>query len=292
MELQTFIDELNNLASKKSSDFSKLEGFISEFYSTKPLPITSLNSHFLIRASKNSPGEVFKNIKRCSYNPNVEGIPLQRCNYPEQQVFYASVPSDSPEISNVAAPILEVMLNDVKDENVNRVYFTMSRWQLNRKLNVIFLPMTETFTGKNLLLDSAKNNFKSLLDISFSADYNDAKKYFLESYLYISQCMGSFNNREINYKITASFTNAIFKLLAKENHHIDGMIYPSANTLGAGTNAVLKKEIIDDKVLVCDNVVMYAMLRNPSNPKDIHYPQVSNVVVPDEMGDFSFSYIR
>ena len=81
------------------------------------------------------------------------------------------------------------------------------------------------------------------------------------------------------------------KFAAAKSINIDAVFYPGANTLGAGINTVVKKELIDSGILECDYVQMYAMQRDPADFMNATFPTVSNGVVPDVNGDFKFSYI-
>lgn len=66
------------------------------------------------------------------------------------------------------------------------------------------------------------------------------------------------------------------------------MLYSSANTLSHGLNIVLRKEVIDDQSLVCDYLQMYDFKRDTSNLKDITFDIISEGVIPDANGNFSF----
>mgnify|MGYP001627498427 CR=1 FL=1 len=291
MKIEEFKKEVYTLAKNNANELQVIEDFMLNFYKTKPLPVATLSPDFLIRCSKNESGEVFRNVSRCSYNPNPKKIFLQRCNYPEQQVFYASVPSESKYINNVGSAIMEVMAEQIKQNDNSRSYLTLSRWKLKRKINVYIFPFGINVEERNISLHFASQNFENIINSLFESQYDDAKVYFLDSLKFISECLSEMENKEMNYRITSAFFNSMMKLAVQRNIKLEGMVYPSANTLAAGTNVVLDKELIDDKMVFCDQIVMYAMRPNPADFKSINFVDVSDSVTPDQNGDFRFKYI-
>src|SRR5665647_1583883 len=100
MELSLFKNELFKRATDVSVPLLEIEEYICNYYKTKLIPYVSSNPKYLMRCSLNEPNKVFENVSRCSYNPKTEGILLQRCNYPGQQVFYSCIPSESKETNS------------------------------------------------------------------------------------------------------------------------------------------------------------------------------------------------
>lgn len=72
---------------------------------------------------------------------------------------------------------------------------------------------------------------------------------------------------------------------------MDGVMYPSANTEGAGINRALKKEFVDKKILSCEIAMMFSVQRNPSKHKDITVVPASREVRVDDDGSIYFSNI-
>jgi hypothetical protein len=68
----------------------------------------------------------------------------------------------------------------------------------------------------------------------------------------------------------------------------DGLLYPSANTEGAGINLAIYKELIDQKILKCDVVTMYMMNRDPFNAKHLVALPISNNSLVGTNGNLYF----
>lgn len=98
------INQVRNLllamANDKRVSPEFIQNFINKLLLYKPIPTIVFKFSFVVRCSPNNIGlgEVFQNVSRCSYNPKIDYIPLQRCNYPKQQVFYAAVTSDAIDV--------------------------------------------------------------------------------------------------------------------------------------------------------------------------------------------------
>lgn len=94
MDVNDFKNKLIDMAGDPDFPIVKIEKFIHDFFKYKPLPIANYMFDSVTRASVNGANEIFKSISRCSYNPSPENIPLMRCNYAMQQVFYAAIPTE------------------------------------------------------------------------------------------------------------------------------------------------------------------------------------------------------
>lgn len=87
MKFNGFRNRLEELAWKNENNQHQIQALITKYYKYKVIPRFVSIQKFVVRCSSNKHGEIFRNIARCSYNPNSETIPLQSCNYPKQQVF-------------------------------------------------------------------------------------------------------------------------------------------------------------------------------------------------------------
>jgi hypothetical protein len=106
---------------------------------------------FVVRASINNPSEVFNKISRCSYPPDClrDKIKIQRANYPGQQVFYCTVPLRDGFAGSQATCVLETAAEYIEDENLDRFYLTISRWDCKRPLNLWVLPFCKEACENN-----------------------------------------------------------------------------------------------------------------------------------------------
>lgn len=286
MELQAFKDRLLSLAYDKVTSVYEIEKFIYNFYKTKPLIISAYNPEFLARCSKNEEGEIFLHVNRCSYKPTPVGIPLQRCNYENQQVFYASAPVNSEFTNVVTSATLEVLFQSIRTTDIDNVEMTISRWKLNRPLNLFIFPFSSFVIDRNPQLYKTSLDIESYIRSCFDITYKEAVDYFIDSLKFMSECLSTLDDKEAMYKITAAFYNAVMKIKYLNNIICDGMLYPASNSESAGINIVLKKEVIDENALEVDYVIMQNMKRSLHDKKDITFDTCSRGVIPNENGFF------
>ena len=255
-------------------------------------PVRNINYPFVVRSSPNNTGEIFSNISRCSYNPFVESIPLQRCNYRSQQVFYGAIPANMKNIDAGMTALLETSIDYAENINNRSKHFTLSRWVLQRPLKVFVLPFSQQSAKNNNDFEEMNKIFDSLLLQTFpNQETYQYYKGFLE---YMSEifCKGvDKTEKDKYYKISAAFYNELMDMSKSEGKDIDGLIYPSANSKSEGMNIALKKELIDEKQLVCDHTIMFIMLRNPNRSNDIWFPLASSPSEPDSNGNIEFKNI-
>ena len=133
-----------------------------------PISVVSLPYTKLVRCSYNKTGEmkseVFSTVSRLSYNPFIESIPLQRCNYEHQQIFYAAAGLDNAEVSMLSTSILEVCLEHIKNEDMNTHYMTLSRWVINNPLHVVVLPYSPESIRTNPEFKFLSEHFESYIE--------------------------------------------------------------------------------------------------------------------------------
>lgn len=291
MEVSEFRTRLTALANDPVVKLDTIEDFIYDFFSTKPLPRVDSLHKFVVRASLTDHGKPFSNVSRCSYNPIADSITLQRCNYPGQQIFYAALPSKDDYIDAANVAILEVAMKYIKQEDIKEHFLTISRWGLKRKLRVAMLPFVKKYSTFNKDLSDSVQLYLNIFRQSFAPQYQYAVDYFIESL----ECMSDYlcevesstcESRELIYRITAPFVNAVWRYSNINHHGLEGLVYASANTHARGQNIVIKKELVDSGIVFCDYVQMFKFSRDWNNPKSITFDAISNGVEPDEAGNF------
>jgi hypothetical protein len=296
------------MAADKNVSPTQIQNFFEIFLIGKPLPILGIRYPFLVRCNSNayssnaaSDDVVFKNLGRCSYNPNCNNITLQRCNYETQQVFYAAVPARTNIVSADMTALLETTMNYVKDKNIKRWYFTLSKWNPNRLLNVFVLPFSKRACKRNGDFKTMQSEFDKILNQICGSDKN-LYFYFKDFLEFMSNVFCKKNKKEIYYKISSAFFNAIIAFADKGKNHyfnfsppkdyqIDGIIYPSANSKAEGMNICLKKEVIDNSNVEFEFAIMYAMQRSPNNQKSIYYSPASREAFPTLNGNLNWKHI-
>lgn len=293
-DIDTIKKRLTKAAFDKSFTAKKCERLIEKLCIKKPMLFLTIDYKTLARSSYNinseNLSEVFSKVGRLSYNPNIKNIKLQRCNYPKQQVFYGAVGYDHEFASMLATSVLEVCFEYVKQTDVDYHYMTVSRWQITKPLNVFVLPYAPKSNLKNPEFKSASEHFDTFLP-SLAKDLNVTVEY-IKSYLeFISEIFCKQEDKANWYKISSAYFNYLMKYAAFQNVRLDGLLYPSANTDGAGINIVLKKDVIDNAVVYADKAIMYKAHRNPNNPKHFNFTHASNEVDINSEGSFCFTNI-
>lgn len=283
MKFTEFRDNLLNLASDENIELRQIQAFITRYFKKMAIPHLESLLKFVVRCSMNKLGEVFKNISRCSYNPNIKDIKLQRCNYPEQQVFYCSMYTDSDFASSSLTCIVETAWEHIEDLSLSRTYCTLSRWQCNRPLQLWALPFSDRSCKKNRDFEKIRKNMTKIIK-----EEHKGSDDIIKSLEFISDIFAEKNNKKINYKISSSFYNALCYFERYKNFKLDGLLYPSANTEGAGINIAIKKELIDNKTLWCDVATMYSLQRSPNDPKNISAMPASKNAWTNDEGDLNF----
>lgn len=109
----------------------KCERLLQKILVKKPMLFLTAEYRILARCSYNrhdqKVSEVFNNVERLSYNPNIADIKLQRCNYPKQQAFYGAIGLDHKETTMMSTALLEICLEYIKKDDVSKHYMTLSR---------------------------------------------------------------------------------------------------------------------------------------------------------------------
>ena len=139
---------------------------------------------------------------------------------------------------------------------------------------------------KNPEYKRISDNFSKLLS------HNDLMSTeTLESIRFFGDMFCKTENKLIAYKITSAFYNYLQGIDRETNWTQMGCL-SSANTDGAGLNLVLKKDLVDNRILKCTNVVMWAIKRAQNDSKHLNVFPITDAVVPDDKGNFHFPSIR
>lgn len=256
-----------NLASDRSISVFEIETFLRKFFVGKPLPIVGILYKNYCRCSLNSKEEIFETVNRCSFNPKIEEINLQRCNYKKQQVFYAAVPTKA-KINCTGTAITEVSWEHISDKFLDYYFLTLSRWVTKRPLKVFCFPDIKN-------QESQKINLEEEIKKTGTLNQQDIP-YFLSVLKLFREILGIKEHKKTWYKVSSAFYNCVMGLASDENQTMDGMIYSSANSERLGTNIVLNKVLIDDYTIYCDYVQMWIAHRH-SDPTHIAFWPVSDM---------------
>lgn len=274
--------QIELLASKPENNLRDIQALISKYFKRTGTIEFDCRNMYVVRASRNMKGEVFKNVQRCSYNPNSDSIPLQRCNYPSQTVFYCSMYTESYNAFTSLTCIMETAMDEIKNRKIKKSYYTLSRWDLDRPLKLWVLPFSKLSHKQN-------KDFKLMSDELIQAlRKHDNRKEIISSFKYMSEVFCKRNNKKRFYKISSAFFNYLLYSQKLSGNYCDGLVYPSANTERAGMNVVLKKELVDDQILRCTAGTIYSLTRKSENEKNLTIVPCSETSFPDIDGNFSF----
>jgi hypothetical protein len=283
MNFTQFKEQIETLAKSSENNLRNIQALITKYY--KRIGIIEFDSAnmYVVRASRNDKQEVFKSIERCSYNPNFDSIPLQRCNYPSQPVFYCSMYTESDNASTSFTCIMETAFDEIRNYKISKSYYTLSRWDLTRPLKLWVLPFSKLSHKQN-------KDFKFMSnELMQSLEKHENKIEIISSFKYMSEVFCKRNNKKIYYKISSAFFNYLLFSQKVSMRYCDGLAYPSANTERAGMNVALKRELVDEKILQCSSGTIFSLTRNSENNNKIRVLPCSETSIPDLLGKFSFN---
>lgn len=289
---EEYIQYLEHLMSNESLSCEDIKLDIRFLITQTPVSFQQIPFSFIVRTSVLGINEACSNISRCTYNPDSRGIPLQRCNYAEQQVFYGSVPGGMKNLGDAAqSSFMETCFDRIKeDPSFSDRFIVSTKWTLKKAPLLWVLPFHVGSIELNENFDFLFRNFDTYLqdNSQTTSQYLDLKR----KVEYLSGLYCKNENKKVAYKITATFHNELRDLFnAKMEDKIDGLIYPSANTGGEGMNMVLNKEFIANENIVCDLAVLYHYRRNETNARDISFFPVAEAI-PTSSGELSFEPLK
>lgn len=110
------------------------------------------------------------------------------------------------------------------------------------------MPFSSSSLSKNPEFKKAAENFDDLI-ANVAKDLNVSINY-IKTYLEFISDIFCIREHKVNYyKISSAYVNYILNYAAAMNKRIDGIIYPSANTEGAGMNMVVNPDLIDKGII-------------------------------------------
>lgn len=287
MDLELFKDKILAAAFDDADKQRDIEALIKEYFIGKPIPMIPISPQYLGRCRYNRDSKIFKNVSELSYNPKIEEIYLQRCNYAGQQIFYGALPTKSKNASLLSTAVVEVCMEYIKQDDLNEHMLTLSRWQIQRPLNIFILPYSKESHLQNEDFKELKDQYDAVL-ANINKDGGTKGENFIKALEFISDIFCTTEDKEKYYKISAAFFNFYMNAATMQNVQIDGLVYPSANTEAAGINIALKKEIIDNEDLYCDKTIMYKGRRLYDKPRHFYFEGASNEIDVNGNKDFQF----
>jgi hypothetical protein len=283
-----FKQQIFELAEDSTVDQRKIQALITSYFKNKAIPYIESFQMFVVRCGINDPGEVYRNIERCSYCPDKykDRLGLQRATYEEQQAFYCSLPTDSDYASSSSTCITETAWEHIRDLSADRSYCTLSRWGNKRPLKLWVLPFSDESCRRNRDFERLRGDFLPLV-----SKYAQDEPGSAEALEFISDAFCERENKKVWYRVTAGFYNALLFFEKITGRVLDGLMYPSANTDKAGINLVLKKELVDNGLLSLEVAMMYSIQRHRNYPKQLTIGPASSEAYPEKDGTLRFPVI-
>lgn len=279
----TFDQQIINLAKDKNYPITSIESLLYEYYRNHQFLRNNSFYPYCVRSRIKKGNEIINDIKNVSYNTDKTSIKLARCNYDEQQVFYASVPVSDIYTKTLESSLWEIAEEHIINEEIQKFEAVTSIWEFINPLNLYIFPFSSLAQIFSPFFKKIQSTHIKELEAKFS--FQDKHK-ILQDFAFISDMLTSHSDKDIIYRITSAFFNAVLKISKMNNDHIDGILYPSSNTAGQGLNLVLRKDVIDEKRIICKGVQLIEVKRNV-NGKILNFIEKSNLEFPDKQGKFS-----
>ena len=231
--IESSIKEIESINLNDNSAYVKIT---KAFINIGLMPIILINYpslSIIYRSRINTGDETFNKISQLSAPEEKYVLNYARANKPKQSLFYGS--------ENRQTSYLE-FLNHLSKVTPfeEKVSITIGEWKVLKNLNLalVFSPSAIRDNFYNKLHGYGFDNFMSTTS-------KELRKGVIKFFDFIGkEYSKSVNENFNNYLITCAYSNILF---AYEN--CDGIIYPSVAYGGNGYNIVLKKDIIEAKLI-------------------------------------------
>lgn len=226
-----------------------------EIFSKIPLMTVPVIAPQLIRGRPHFKGDPLCSERwQITYNWRYRNtIKLGRFNQEREPLFYASLPTETEQVDYVLSSALECCKelsieypNDVQD-------ITVSVWRIKERFNVINMCFDDVHLADNPELKRATDAFISIIFEAFT----EPVALFIERFLkFFSELSGTVTEKNEAYQVLTAMFVTMRHHAKQVNQYVNGLIYPSAMTLGKGLNIVLTRKAVK-QYLKLDKVVMY-----------------------------------
>lgn len=209
-----------------------------------PIPVTILQKDFYVYRARYIDGDFPEHKKQVSYPYETRFVnSFGRCNFPEQQVFYGSVPSEKIQEARVTG-ISEIIDFDSLDRN-KRHFIAVGKWLVLEDIFLAELYLRDD-SIKNKITENANTFHKkqlNTLDTELRQVNEEILTFFSDE---LTEPKG-------RYELTSTISNLYFnKYLKKkdgtESLTVEGILYPSVKTEGQGMNVALLPTAVDNKL--------------------------------------------
>jgi hypothetical protein len=247
---------INEIESIDYSNSWSYEQVIHSILKIPHLPIilfTEPRGNSIFRSRINNDMTPYYSISDISLPKEEFVLNFARANKPKQSLFYGS--------ENRPTSYMEFAMHLAETTPFNKVVsLTVGRWEIQRNL-IFALVFNPTMVRNNVY----NNTHGEFFDDFISKTPEELRKGTIKLFEFIAEKYA--NQVEHNdiktYLITCAYSNIIFSY-----GQCDGIMYPSVPRLGDAFNVVIKKNSIDEGVLVLRNARMDKFVaREQSNGK-------------------------
>lgn len=227
----------------------------------------------ILRQRLNEKGTFFDKVSELSYPPSCCCKTHGRANIPYSPMFYGCI--QTPEPKAMYPRIISLLesshlIIDKESSGIERS--TLSKWVVNKQLELILLPFSNKYTHPNPLISRIQQYWDDGL-----AKLN-VDKDGLELINFMSEEICKEAHDHTDYFKISNFVYYLLRINEKTKD-ADGILYPSIKSGGEGFNVVLKPEIADTKLLFERASLCYLAKR-----KDQSYMRIVNDGVVNKDG--------
>lgn len=200
------------------------------------------------------------NSNQISYNPKPSSN-YGRAHLIGETVFYGSLSTE--KLKHYVNTSFEVF--DINDKSIQQQYFVTSRWILQKDVTVIVIG--STLKQDEERMKERQDFFDNLISPS-GIDHECCKlfdNFMNEEFSRIVE-----KGSDAYYKLTASYCSLLF------DSGMEGIMYSSVASNGAGVNIVLPRYLIDDGILLPEKVVLGKMYSRYGDFAD-EYSMIANI---------------
>lgn len=206
-------------------------------------------SNVVFRCRQNFNNEIFNKDTDISYPPKEFVINYGRANFPNESIFYGSIPSFSTNSANSPdayhACILESDKELFTDEEIKFMRkYTLGQWDINEGKSIfVYLPFSNGAFLKNELIHNIAKLFYDFSHELYSKE--DIEDVIIPFQKYIAHKFSAKKLHANNYILTNAFIKALFNYYNSIDGKLDGIIYSSAVTECSTVNVALLPKYVD-----------------------------------------------
>lgn len=238
-DIRSSITEIRNIDLTKESSYNEILDIIKNKIKIVPILTRTLKAEdeIFLRSRVHMPTEKkFYKIDDFSYRNDISSIDeYSRCNIPGQQIFYCSF--DRP--TSYAESLV------IRKKPLDIEFVSIGKWKLKKDINIGIIAHPYI----NGRCTDEDNHYGRFIDSLIDREYKEIEHELKEVLYYFNIEFRRIVKTHIYYKVTAAISNLMFE-------GVDAIVYPSVPFLGQGYNVALKKQLVEDKSIELEHVMI------------------------------------